>query len=170
MPFISVSEANARRAKAAAAAQVDQQNATPLPNSSNRDGEPNQSSEPSSMQPAKRRGHALKSDDGKWLPTGPGPGWCNPPLESRFQKGGRGEPGRPKGSVSHDRVMKKLLVQKRTVRVDGKETKIAAHELIVMTTVKAAAEGKDRDARKYVLSEAARLLSEGKNRACASSL
>lgn len=165
MPFITTREANRRRAAAAAAAaKVDQHTATPPPiSSSPEDGEASRSSELPPDRPAKRRGHAVKDENGKWLPTGSGPGWCNPPVGSQFKKGGKGGPGRPKGSISHDRLMRKHLAQKRTVRVDGKETKIAAHELVVMTTVKAAAEGKDRDARKFVLAESARLFGEDKN-------
>jgi hypothetical protein len=170
MPIVAKRIIEARAAAAAAAAaQVDQQNATPPPNAANlEDGKTSQSSALPPNGRAKRRGHAVKDENGNWLPTGPGPGWCNPPVHSQYKKGGKGGPGRPKGSVNHDRVMRKHLAQRRNVRVGGKEMKIPAHELIVMAMVKAAAEGKDRDARKYALSEALRLSVDDRNAAAQS--
>lgn len=111
----------------------------------------------------KRRGHAVKDENGKWLPTSDAPGWCNPPVKNQFQKDGPGGPGRPKGSVSQDTLWKRALDQKRPVRIDGKKRKLNARELVVLSTVKDAVEGKCREARKRVLSESARIYGEDKS-------
>ena len=108
--------------------------------------------------PKRKRGHAIKDEQGKFLPTGEGPGFANPPKEHQFRKGGSGGPGRPRGSVSFDTLIRKHLTKKRRVRVDGKDRVVTTGELIVMATMKDAAEGKSRDARKYVLGEMARTL------------
>lgn len=158
MPFVATSVLEARRAAAARRATVD---TSPSPSANLAPREQFLPAAASTEAKSRRRGHAVKDANGKWLPTGDGVGWCNPPEATRFEKGGKGGPGRPKGSVSHDTMLKKHLSQKRSVRVDGKEKKIAIRELVLMTTVKAAAEGKDRDARKYILQELARIYAAG---------
>lgn len=107
--------------------------------------------------PLKRmRGHAIKNEEGKFMPTGEGPGFANPPKEHQFRKGGSGGPGRPRGSVSYDTLVRKHLTTKRRVRIEGVDRQVSTAELILMTTIKDAAEGKGRDARKYILAEIAR--------------
>ena len=60
----------------------------------------------------RRRGHATKDENGKWQPTAPYPnGFARTPADTRFKPGGKGGPGRPKGSVSHDALMQKHLKQ-----------------------------------------------------------
>lgn len=150
MPIRAISEIRAREAAAAerkqAAAQVP---LAPKP--------PSKSSDAGLPEPP-RRGHAVKDERGKWLPTGNyDSGWCQPPQATRFKKGCKPGPGRPRGTVSHDTLLKKHLGQKRRIRVDGRERDVATREIVLMTTVKAAAEGKDREARKYVLQEMARI-------------
>lgn len=66
-------------------------------------------------------------------------GWCRPPVEHRFK--GKPGPGRPKGSVSQDTLLRKHLNQKRKIRVDGKERLVPMRELLVMTATKKAIEG-----------------------------
>ena len=117
---------------------------------------------PASASPAPRtRGHAQKDDSGKWQPTGEYEvGFSRAPPDHRFKKGGAGGPGRPKGSRSHDSILREALSEKRPVRIDGRECNLPLRKLILMKTVKDAAEGKDRHARKYVLDESARLFPE----------
>ncbi len=105
-----------------------------------------------------RRGTAVKNEKGKWQPTGNyETGFCRPPENTRFKRGGAPGPGRPKGSKSHDTLLKEQLGQKRRVRIGGRERDVAVRELVIMATVKDAAEGKDRHARKYVLDQMARI-------------
>ena len=107
------------------------------------------------------RGHAQKDDSGKWQPTGEYEvGFGRPPADHRFKKGGAGGPGRPKGSRSHDSILREALSEKRPVRIDGQERNLPLRKLVVLKTVKDAAEGTDRHARKYVLDESARLFPE----------
>ena len=113
---------------------------------------------------ATRRGHAVKDENGKWQPTGDyGHGFARPPEHSRFEPGGKGGPGRPKGSVSHDKLLAKHLSQKREVSLNGQRQRLAARELVIMTTVKAALEGKDKHARAYVLAQNERLFRSPEN-------
>lgn len=106
----------------------------------------------------RRRGHATKDENGKWQPTAPYPnGFAKAPPDTQFKPGGKGGPGRPKGSVSHDALMQKHLKQKREVSVGGRRQKVATRELLVMSMVKAALEGKDKHARSYALASSERL-------------
>lgn len=106
--------------------------------------------------PKRMRGHAIKNEQGKFMPTGEGPGFASPPKQHQFRQGGSGGPGRPRGSFSYDTLIHKHLSKKRRVRVDGKDCLVSTGELIVMATIKDAAEGKGRDARKHALAEMAR--------------
>ena len=107
------------------------------------------------------RGHAQKDDSGKWQPTGEYEvGFGRAPADHRFKKGGAGGPGRPKGSRSHDSILREALSEKRPVRIDGRECNLPLRKLILIKTIRDAAEGKDRHARKYVLDESARLFPE----------
>lgn len=104
-----------------------------------------------------RRGKARKDENGKWQPTGDYEvGFGRPPVATRFA--GKPGPGRPKGSVSYDTLMAKHLGQRSKVRINGHQKVVSHAELIVMSTVKDAIEGKRRDARKQVLTEMARLM------------
>jgi hypothetical protein len=106
--------------------------------------------------PVKRkRGHAEKSENGKWLPTG-STGFAAPPVEHRFQKGNKGGGRKRKVSPSADDILRKHLDQKRKVRIDGRERMIETRELLVISTIKAALAG-DRAASKYMLGEFSRL-------------
>lgn len=104
----------------------------------------------------RRRGHAVKNEQGKFMPTSEGVGFASPPKEHQFKTGGPGGPGPKKWSVSFDTLIRKHLTTKRRVRIEGVDRKVSTAELILMTTIKDAAEGKSRDARKYVLAEMAR--------------
>jgi hypothetical protein len=113
---------------------------------------------PPEQKPAKRRGHATKDDRGKWQPTSDYPhGFARTPEHSRFKRGCKGGPGRPKGSVSHDALMAKHLNQKREVSLNGRRRQVANRELVIMSTVKSAIEGKDKQARAHVLAHDQRL-------------
>ncbi len=113
---------------------------------------------PDRSPPQQRRGHATKDDAGKWQPTSDYlSGFAKPPVEHQFKPGGKAGPGRPKGSVSHDALMQKHLKQKREVSVGGRRQKLSTRELLVMSTVKAALEGKDKHARTYALASSERL-------------
>jgi hypothetical protein len=119
---------------------------------------------PAASTRTKRRGHAVKDEDGKWQPTGDyGHGFARTPEHSRFKPGGKGGPGRPKGSVSHDKLLAKHLSQKREVSLNGRRQQLTARELLIMTTVKAALEGKDKHARAYVLAQNERLFRSQEN-------
>ena len=160
MPIVATHVLEARRASAAAPAPAARRRPSvqpPAPEQDQRSQEQVLPAAPLVNPRTRRRGHAVRDASGKWQPTGEGVGWCNPPVATRFQKGNLGGPGRPKGSVSHDTLLKKHLGQKFSVRIGGTEQKLATNELVIMTTVKAAAEGKDREARKYVLLESARI-------------
>lgn len=108
-----------------------------------------------SQAPPRRRGHAQKSADGKWLPTGH-KGFAAPPAEYQFKKGGRGGPGRPRGSVSTDTLWRKELEAKMTVRIDGKPVRLTSRELAIKAEIKDSHMGV-RSARKAVLEAAHRL-------------
>jgi hypothetical protein len=110
---------------------------------------------PAPVSPARQRGHAQKSADGKWLPTGD-KGFAAPPVEHRFRKGGRGGPGRPRGSVSTDTLWRKELDARRTVKIDGRTVKVATRELLIKSEIKDSLMGV-RTARKAALETAARL-------------
>lgn len=113
---------------------------------------------------AARRGHAVKDENGKWQPTGDyGHGFARTPEHSRFKPGAKGGPGRPKGTVSHDKLLAKHLSQKREVSINGQRQLLTARELLIMTTVKAALEGKDKHARAYVLAQTERLFRSHEN-------
>lgn len=107
--------------------------------------------------PPRVRGQSTKNADNKWQAAGSYPiGFARPPMHSRFQKGGKGGPGRPKGSISFDSLMRKQLTQKRNVRVDGQDRKLSVVELMLIQAIKAGAEG-NRHARQFLLGEASRL-------------
>ena len=100
---------------------------------------------------------AVKDENGKWQPTGDYEvGFGRPPVASRFS--GKPGPGRPKGLVSYDGLVTKHLGKKRRVRIEGREKSITQAELIVMKTVNDAVEGKNRDARKQVFIDMARVM------------
>ena len=104
--------------------------------------------------PTRRRGHAIKNAQGKFLPTGEGVGFASPPKEHRFN--GKPGPGRPKASLSHDAMVRKHLERKRKVRIDGKEKSVSLRELLIMTAHKQALEGKIK-ALTETLADSARL-------------
>jgi hypothetical protein len=109
------------------------------------------------------------SGEGKRQATGDYPiGYCRPPERTQFKKGGKPGPGRPKGSLSHDTILKRQLEQKQRVRINGRERNLSFRELILTKAVMAAVDGKDRDARKYVLAESARLYAAANDAAAAS--
>lgn len=86
-------------------------------------------------------------------------GYCRPPIEHQFN--GKPGPGRPKGAVSQDKLMRKHLSQKRKVKVDGKELKVSMRELLIITTIKHALAGKKELGG--LLSEAFRLFPDGES-------
>ena len=150
MPIISKREADARRAAKAERDRLAQRARTPGTEEPPR----NEVGE----RPKRRRGHAKKGADGKWQPTAGYPnGFARTSEENRFKPGCKPGPGRPKGSLSHDTMMKQALEKKRPIRIDGKERNVSTRELIILTTVKDAVEGKDRNARKHALAEMQRL-------------
>ena len=104
--------------------------------------------------PTRRRGHAVKNAQGKFMPTGEGVGFASPPKEHRFN--GKPGPGRPKNTLSYDTLIRKHLTKKRQIRAEGKDCVVSTAELIMMATIKDAAEGKGRDARRFALAEIAR--------------
>lgn len=104
----------------------------------------------------RRRGNATKDKDGKWRPTGER-GFAAPPVEHQFKTGGKPGPGRPKGSVSQDALVKNELEQKRPVRIGGRERLVPLRHLIVMATIKDAIEGKSARARAWALQTMERL-------------
>ena len=120
--------------------------------------EPSSPPLPPPPSPSPQRGHATRDESGKWQATGDyDVGYCRPPEATRFKKGGKPGPGRPKGSVSHDTMVRRALDAKQTIRIDGKEKKLSRRELVVTRSILDAVAGKDRDARNYVLKESARL-------------
>ncbi len=54
-------------------------------------------------------------------------------------------------------MMRKHLAKKRKVKIDGRERSISQGELLIITTVRDALEGKSKDARKQVLADMARM-------------
>lgn len=103
-----------------------------------------------------RRTKATKDENGKWQPTGDYEiGFGRPPLATRFT--GKPGPGRPKGSVSYDVMLRKHLSKKRKVRIDGKDRTVTQGELVIITTVRDAMEGKSKDARRQILADMHRL-------------
>ena len=161
MPIVAKHVIDARRAAAALREAKD----TRPPSTTSTSSVPVRQADPSdpvtplkSAAPKQRRGHATKDVNGKSQPTGDySVGWCRPPEQTQFRKGCKPGPGRPKGSLSHDTLLKRQLDQKQLVRINGREKNLSLRELIVTRAVMAAVEGKDRDARKYVLAESARL-------------
>lgn len=81
-------------------------------------------------------------------------GYCRPPVEHQFK--GKPGPGRPKGSLSHDAIVRRHYDQKRKIKVYGEEKLVPVRELIVMTHVKQALEGK-LNPLKEAMAESARL-------------
>ena len=81
-------------------------------------------------------------------------GYARPPIEHQFS--GKPGPGRPKGSLSHDTIVRRNLAQTRKVKIDGKVKTMPMREYLVMTQIKLAAEGK-LAALKEILAESARL-------------
>ena len=105
-----------------------------------------------------KRGHALKDENGKWLPTGNYEvGFGRPPVAYQFS--GKPGPGRPRREVSHDHILRRHLEQKRKVRIDGQEKTMSVLELVIATTIKGALQGKDKPLRELRL-EIARLFPE----------
>ena len=105
----------------------------------------------------KQRGHARKDERGKYVPTGEySTGFARPPKASQFN-GTTKSPGRPKGSVSQDSIMRRELEKTRLVRQGGKERKVKNRELLVQLRMKQAFE-KPSDKGLHMLSEDARRL------------
>lgn len=110
----------------------------------------NEPQTPLSPKPGEKR-----SDRQKRQPIGDHKvGYCRPPVEHQFK--GRPGPGRPRGSLSHDTIMRRNLAQTRKVKIDGKVKVMPMREYLVMTQIKLAAEGK-LAALKLILAESARL-------------
>ena len=122
--------------------------------------EPAAAPEPMSVpeKPNRRRGHAVKNEQGKWQPTGD-EGFAAPPERYRFKKGNPGGPGRRKGSKNHDAILKKQFNRRRNVRMDGRNSWMTTHELLVASEFNLALKG-DRQARKTLLAEGQRLSRE----------
>ncbi|MCL6250291.1 hypothetical protein M3P36_04405 [Altererythrobacter sp. KTW20L] len=59
--------------------------------------------------------------------------------------------------MSYDVMLRKHLAKMRKVRIDGKERTVTQGELVIITTVRDAMEGKSKDARKQILSDMLRL-------------
>jgi hypothetical protein len=154
MPIVAKYIMEARRAAAAERQRLAQQALALTPVEP---PEPQPAETPPLLEPQKRRrGHAVRNAAGKWQPTGPD-GFANPPEDNKFKKNCAPGPGRPKGSHTHDTLLKRQLEKKRKVRLEGKDRSITTRELLLATTVKDAVEGKDRNARKYLLAEMQRL-------------
>jgi len=120
--------------------------------------------------PKQRRGHAVRGENGKYQPTADYlEGFARTPEHSRFKVGNKGGPGRPKGAASHDKLLAKHLSEKREVTIGGKRQKVANRELLIISTLKAALEGKDRHARAYVLAQTERIFRDQESAADAAS-
>lgn len=105
-----------------------------------------------------RRGHAIKNAQGKFMPTGKGVGFANPPKEHRFN--GKPGPGRPKGSRSQDSYMREELEQIRTIRIDGVPKKLKHRQLVSKLMVANALEKKTDKALATAHDHAMRLFPE----------
>jgi hypothetical protein len=107
--------------------------------------------------PSRRRGHARRNEADRFEPTGDySVGFARPPKQHRFSSGNPGGPGRPKGSVSHDTILRKELKQKRPVRIDGRTMNLTTRDLLLKTMIKDALGG-DKAARKLLWGELGRL-------------
>ena len=97
------------------------------------------------------KGKAQKDENGKWQPTGDYEvGFGRPPIATQFS--GKPGPGRPKGSSSYKTVLLSHLNKRRSLTVDGRKKSVTQGEVVIMTTIRDAMEGKNRDARRQVLS------------------
>lgn len=162
MPIVAKHIIEARRAAAAEAAAAAVAVAAPEPVSNGLSGENGSAmrsgEEPSTPPGPKRRGHAVRNERGKYQPTSDYPeGFARPPERHQFKPGCAPGPGRPRGSVSHDTLIAKHLNEKREISIRGERKKLATRELVVMSTVKSALEGKDKHARAYILAQHERL-------------
>lgn len=85
-------------------------------------------------------------------------GYGKPPLHTRFAKGSRGGPGRPKGVKNHDTLLKDRFEKKRAIKIDGVERIVTQHELLVDLQSQHAMKGKEKP-QQFLLGEAKRLYS-----------
>lgn len=150
MAIISMTELNKRRAEAEA-------RPAPIAPESKTAAAVLRSGPSGDPQP-KRRTRA-KNSRPKCEPTGDyDVGYCKPPVASRFD--GTPGPGRPKGSRSHDGILRKKLEQKRKVRKDGKESTATVRELILDTMLAKALGERDKQSLFRLVDEIKRLYPE----------
>lgn len=161
MPIVAKHIIEARRATAAARTTTNASAQTARASALSRPPENHRSAGAESApqsKPRKRRGHAVKGENGKWQPTGDyESGFARGPKNGQFQKGCPPGPGRTPGSKSHDTLSRKQLDSKRDVTVGGRRKKVSQREIILMRTYNDAVEGKDKKAREYALKEMDRL-------------
>lgn len=87
-------------------------------------------------------------------------GYKNPPVDKQFKKGNKGGPGRPKGSKSHDTLLRAELNAKQTVRSGGRERQVSKRELAATLLINTALEKRDHRMLTALNAEARRLYPE----------
>jgi hypothetical protein len=71
-----------------------------------------------------------------------GPGRMPPPVEHRFLKGSCGNKrGRPKGSVDHKKITRKVALKKHRVVVNGRPVRKTLFQLVIERVMRGAASG-----------------------------
>jgi hypothetical protein len=110
----------------------------------------------------KTRTKIAKKDRPKRQPTGDYEvGNCRPPPSGQIQPGEvRNPKGRPKGASGQDTIRRKLLSEKRTVRIGGKEQSMTVRELLDRASLREALEGGKYPHVAHWLAEARRLFPE----------
>lgn len=77
-------------------------------------------------------------------------GYKRPPQQHRFQKGKSGNPkGRPKWKRSRKAIAERVLLEKRTVDIDGRARELSMIALVVLALRHEAMKGKARAFKEY---------------------
>ena len=109
----------------------------------------------SPLKSKRKRGHARKAKNRKWLPTGPN-GFAAPPPEHRFKDGNCGGGRKAKVRPSTDDLYRKHLELKRKAKIGGEECTMEQRDLLIATTIRDALAG-ERASRKHTLDQMPRL-------------